>query len=127
MRAVSFFGEAGRTGGAAMPDWPGAGGAGGRIPDGGGGTAAEPAGGAGLKGIVGLPVSGGGLGGEMLLSGFVIGVPLGAGGGGVPDSGRVATPDGAAGADGGATGGKGAAGGMTEAGIGILEVSFFGA
>lgn len=126
MRAVSFFGDAGRTGGAAIPDWPGAGGAGGRMPDGGGGMAAEPAGGAGFKGMVGLPVSGGGLGGVTLLSGLVIGAPPGFGGGGVPESGRVATPDGAAGAGGGATGGRGAAGGVTEAGIGILDVSFFG-
>ena len=126
MRAVSFFGETGRTGGAAIPDWPGAGGAGGRIPDGGGGTAAEPAGGAGFKGIVGLPVSGGGFGGVTLLRGFVTGAPPSVGGGGVLESGRVAIPDGAAGAEGGATGGKGVAGGITEAGIGILEVSFFG-
>ena len=126
MRAVSFFGDAGRTGCEAIPDWPGAGGAGGRMPDGGGGMAAEPAGAAGFSGIVGLPVSGGGLGGVTLLSGLVIGAPPGFGGGGVPESGRVAIPDGAAGADGGATGGRGAAGGVTDSGIGILEVSFFG-
>ncbi len=126
MRAVSFFGDAGRTGCEAIPDWPGAGGAGGRMPDGGGGMAAEPAGAAGFKGIVGLPVSGGGLGGVMLLSGLVIGAPPGFGGGGAPESGRVATPDGAAGADGGATGERGAAGGVTDSGIGIFEVSFFG-
>ena len=70
MRAVSFFGEAGRTGGAAIPDWPGAGGAGGRTPDGGGGTTP--------------------------LSGFVIGAPPGfGGGGGVPESGFVTVPEGA--------------------------------
>lgn len=96
------------------------------MPDGGGGMAAEPAGAAGFKGMVGLPVSGGGLGGVTLLSGLVIGAPPGFGGGGVPESGRVAIPDGAAGADGGATGGRGAAGGVTDSGIGILEVSFFG-
>ncbi len=119
MRAVSFFGEAGRTGGAEIPDWPGAGGAGGRTPDGGGGIAAEPAGGAGLKGMVGLPVSGGGFGGVTLLSGLVIGAPAGRGGGGVPESGFVATPDGAIGAA-GADGADG--GGVSE----IFDVSFFG-
>ena len=114
MRAVSFLGEAGRTGGAAIPDWPGAGGAGGRTPEGGGGT--EPAGAAGFKGMVGLPVSGGGFGGVTPLSGFVIGAPPGfGGGGGVPESGFVTVPEGA-----------GAGAGLMSA-IGILEVSFLGA
>ena len=144
MRAVSFFGEAGRTGADAIPDWPGAGGAGGRMPEvGGGGMVPEPpAGGAGFKGIVGLPVSGGGFGGVTLLSGFVIGAPPGFGGGGiVPESGFVATPEGiggiagadgvltAAGADGGGIGGfgaAGAAGGWMMDEIGIFDVSFFG-
>jgi hypothetical protein len=111
---------------------------------GGGGIVPEPpAGGAGFKGIVGFPVSGGGFGGVTLLSGFVIAGPPGFGGGGtVPESGFVTTPDGAggiggatgagadiAGADGGGTGGFGAAeaagGGMMEE-IGIFDVSFFG-
>jgi len=122
IRAVSFFGEAGRTGGAAIPDWPGAGGAGGRTPDGGGGT--EPAGAAGFKGMVGLPVSGGGFGGVTPLSGFVIGAQPGfGGGGGVPESGFVTVPEGAAGAG---AAGAGAGAGLMSA-IGILEVSFFGA
>lgn len=118
MRAVSFFGEAGRTGGAEIPDWPGAGGTGGRIPDGGGGIVPEPAGGAGFKGMVGLPVSGGGFGGVTLLSGLVIGAPPGlGGGGGVPESGLVMVPAGAAGAD----VGSGAMDGRD-----IFDVSFFG-
>jgi hypothetical protein len=102
-----------------------------------------PAGGAGLSGMVGLPVSGGGFGGVTLLRGLVIAGPPGFGGGGTaPESGLVTAPVGAtgagaaggtgaaaAGADGGGTGGFGAAedagGGMIEE-IGILEVSFFG-
>ena len=125
MRAVSFFGDAGRTGGAEMPDWPGAGGAGGRTPDGGGGIAAEPAGAAGRKGMVGLPVSGGGFGGVTLLKGLVIGVPAGlSGGGGVPLSGLVAVPVGATGI--GAGGAMGAEAGGVTVGIEIMDVSFFG-
>ena len=124
MRAVSFLGEAGRTGGAVMPDWPGAGGTGGRMPDGGGGgIAPEPAGRAGFKGIVGLPVSGGGLGGVTLLRGFVTGAEPSFGGAGGPLSGFVVTPLGATGAE---IGGAAGAGGGEIEDIGILEVSFFG-
>jgi hypothetical protein len=77
-------------------------------------------------------VSGGGFGGVTLLSGFVTGAPLGAGGGGVPESGFVTVPAGAAGADGGGVGGFGAAGagagadGGSMEEIEILDVSFFG-
>lgn len=121
MRAVSFFGEAGRSGCEAMPDWPGAGGRmpdcegmGARTPDGGGGTAAEPAGAAGRNGIVGLPVNGGGFGGVTPLSGLVIGAPVIFGGGGVPVSGLVMVPAGGA---------AGAGGGGVMPDIGIFAVS----
>lgn len=88
MRAVSFFGEAGFE---TMPD---------------AGCTAADDGGAGLRGMVGFPLSGGGFGGGIEpLSGF----KEGGGGSGDP-------------------GGRGGGGGIEpEAGRMTFEVSFFGA
>ena len=89
MRAVSFFGEAGF---ATMPDPPGAGG--GMMPDG-----------PGFSGMVGLPESGGGLGGGLMP---LAGLESGGGAGGAEGrdiGGGVAIP---------------------EVGSSTLEVSFFG-
>ena len=77
MRAVSFFGEAGF---AMMPEGCAAAAGGGGV---------IPLGGAGRRGTVGLPVSGGGFGGgTALLSGLVGGAPMELGGGGtMPEAG----------------------------------------